>query len=536
VSITAGTLVLGSSTALSASAVTVAGGTLDLGQQTVANALTLNAGAILNGTLDLSQLTANAGLVGANLTGTGGFTRNGSGVLTLAGTNTFTGGVTVTTGTLAAGSASAFGANLVTVNGGTVNLGQQALGNSFVLNGGSIVNGTLALGKVTANAGNLGANLTGTTGFTKTGNAILTLSGANTYTGATVVNAGTLVAGSATAFAATNVTINGGILDLGGLTIANAVNVAGGELTGGTIAVSQVTPTSGKVSATLAGTGSLTKSGNSVFTLSGANTYQGGTTVAAGTLVATNAAAFGTGVVTVTGGTLDLGSLAIANNLTLQGGALTNAAAFAGLATVPATKVFTLNTDLGGTLNVLGTVDFVSGSYAGLTGTGLVKRSTPGLTLSSPTAFAGTFKVLAGGVVSITNAGALGTGTIAIAGGTVDLNGLSLTNTITLAGGGSILNSAADLVISLANGSYTAADLATGVRIGVTSTALLDLTGVTNDIVFMGGTMFNLDQYAGNLTVASGTLTMPSTLNLASLTLTGGVTDPTASPPRSRSP
>ncbi|NBR10540.1 MAG: hypothetical protein EBT98_12995, partial [Opitutaceae bacterium] len=284
VNITAGTLQLASATAVGGNAVTVAGGTLNLGQQVIANGVTLNSGAITNGTLALSQLTANAGTVAADLTGTGGFNRDGAGVLTLAGANTFTGGVTVTSGTLVAGSVGAFGANVVTVNGGVLDLGQQAVANSFTLNGGALVNGTLALGKVTANAGTLGAKLTGTTGFTKTGNGVLTLSGANTYTGGTTVNAGTLTAGSATAFSTGAVTIAGGFLDLGGQTIANNVTIAGGELTGGAINAGQVTLASGSISATLTGSGTLTKSGTGTFTLESANTYAGGTNLSGGKL------------------------------------------------------------------------------------------------------------------------------------------------------------------------------------------------------------------------------------------------------------
>ncbi|NBP46230.1 MAG: hypothetical protein EBU72_13635, partial [Betaproteobacteria bacterium] len=294
----------------------------------------------------------------------------------------------------------------------------------------------------------------------------------------------------------------------------------------GAINAGQVTLASGSISATLTGSGTLTKSGTGTFTLESANTYAGGTNLSGGKLVAGDVGAFGSGTVNVTAGTLDLGNLAVANNVTLQGGALLNAAEYVGTATVPATKVFTLDTDLGGTLNVLGTVDFTGGSYEGLTGTGLVKRSTGGLVvLSTPTTFAGTFKILAGGSVKITDPAALGTATIALAGGTLDLNGLSISNTITLTGGSTVLNPPADLVLSLANGSYVSTDLAAGVKIGVTSTALLDLTNVTNDIVFQGGTLLNLAGYAGNLTIASGTLAMPATLNFASLTMTGGVAD-----------
>jgi autotransporter-associated beta strand protein len=69
--------------------------------------------------------------------------------------------------------------------------------------------------------------------------------------------------------------------------------------------------TASSVSGVIAGVISLTKSGAGAMTVSGINTYSGGTTVSAGSLVAGRAGnAFGatTAAMTVNGGTLDLGS------------------------------------------------------------------------------------------------------------------------------------------------------------------------------------------------------------------------------------
>ncbi len=70
----------------------------------------------------------------------------------------------------------------------------------------------------------------------------------------------------------------------------------------------------------------ISKSGNSVFLLSGGGGYSGGTTITGGTLRISNASALGTGAVTVGGvgaGTLDLSNVAlIATNLTLNNGAM----------------------------------------------------------------------------------------------------------------------------------------------------------------------------------------------------------------------
>ena len=76
----------------------------------------------------------------------------------------------------------------------------------------------------------------------------------------------------------------------------------------------------------LGGTGKLVKAGEGVVKLTGANTYSGGTTVNAGTLLAQNASALGTGVVNITGGNLVIGAVMndySANEFHNTGGTLT---------------------------------------------------------------------------------------------------------------------------------------------------------------------------------------------------------------------
>ena len=80
----------------------------------------------------------------------------------------------------------------------------------------------------------LAANASG--GLTKVGSGVLTLSGANTYGGGTTVSNGTLRLANARALPPnTSVTLAGGTLDLGGLTVTNALTVIGGALTNGTL-------------------------------------------------------------------------------------------------------------------------------------------------------------------------------------------------------------------------------------------------------------------------------------------------------------
>ncbi|WP_188301929.1 autotransporter-associated beta strand repeat-containing protein, partial [Salmonella enterica] len=118
----------------------------------------------------------------------------------------------------------------------------------------------------------------------KSGDETLTLSGSNTYTGGTTINDGTLVATSVEALGSGDVT-NDAVLALN----------TGGDFTNN-----------------ISGSGQVVKSGDETLTLSGSNTYTGGTTINDGTLIATSVDALGSGDVTDnatlelnTGGTFD---------------------------------------------------------------------------------------------------------------------------------------------------------------------------------------------------------------------------------------
>ena len=130
----------------------------------------------------------------------------------------------------------------------------------------------------------------------------LTLTGANTYTVGTVINAGGIaLSGDGTLGNNANALwIGYGVLDLGGKTITQnkGVWLTDGILRNGTLSSSGgftlngASPGNGgfSVSANLAGSGALTKSGAGTATFSGVNTYTGNTTVSAGTLTLSAAA------------------------------------------------------------------------------------------------------------------------------------------------------------------------------------------------------------------------------------------------------
>ncbi|BCU78075.1 autotransporter-associated beta strand repeat-containing protein [Luteolibacter sp. LG18] len=137
--------------------------------------------------------------------------------------------------------------------------------------------------------------ITGTGILVKNGSAVSTLATNNSYSGQTTVNAGTLRIG------------NGGTSGTAG---------SGPIANGATLEFFRTdNPTVANV---ISGSGVLRQSGTGTLTLSGANTYTGGTTVSAGTLRASSNASVGVlpgGVVTVAdGGAFDLGGNATANN------------------------------------------------------------------------------------------------------------------------------------------------------------------------------------------------------------------------------
>ena len=315
----------------------------DAGSLTLSNTGTIS-GSGYNLTLTGAGNGSLAGIIG---TGSGSLTKSGNGTWTLGGANTYGGGTTVTGGTLALTGAGTLGSvdNSLTVNtGGTLDLGgtSQTVGN-FTGTGGTVAgNGgsaTLVIGYSNGTGGNFAGALTngtGTLALTKTGTGILTVSGTNVYGGATTISAGALNLQSNGAASGSGIAVtSGAALQLsGGITTTNAValtlngaglaaspigaleSVSGSNTYTGLITLgSDATISSATAATTLTlshtgtitgagfnltltgagngslasmigtGAGALVKNGSGTWTLGGANTYGGATTVNAGTLV-----------------------------------------------------------------------------------------------------------------------------------------------------------------------------------------------------------------------------------------------------------
>ena len=161
-------------------------------------ALTLNPGT--GTTHDYSGVIANGS---ANMT----LTKTGSGTQVLSGLNTYTGLTTVSEGTLAYGVTNSLSSGAVTVNGGTLDIktfsdtvGVVTLTNGSVTGTSGVLTGS---SYVFNGNGTASAILNGTGTATKSGAATTTtLSGNNTFTGATAVSSGTLELASASGQAA----------------------------------------------------------------------------------------------------------------------------------------------------------------------------------------------------------------------------------------------------------------------------------------------------------------------------------------------
>lgn len=186
--------------------------------------------------------------------------KEGVGTWVLSGANTYTGVTTLTAGTLSVntinnggvagsiGAATNAAANLV-FNGGTLQYtGVTASTNrNFTINAGTTA--TIQVDGGTGVVLTISGASTATTGaLTKTGTGTLTLSGANLYTGATAINAGTVVASNANALGnGSAVTVaNGATLDVGTTNVT--VNAVYTQQAGSTLKVTIASPSSsGKI-------------------------------------------------------------------------------------------------------------------------------------------------------------------------------------------------------------------------------------------------------------------------------------------------
>ncbi|MEI6658567.1 MAG: autotransporter-associated beta strand repeat-containing protein [Planctomycetota bacterium] len=448
---------------------------LSSGTQSIASAVTLGAGG--NWAINGSGRVIVAGAIDEASLGFG-LTKTGTGTLQLSGTNRFSGGFILSSGTVVISSTSALGTGSLTLAGGTLDIATA---------GGDVAYAT----GVTADATILSNLATGTAGITHTlgtlsiGSSVLTIG-----RGAAVTSGTAGIAFGATTLSgnASFTTGSGALLTLGGLS-------------------------DGGVART------LTKSGSGGLTLRGAaGSISDGTVmnVAAGTLTLADAAALGSSVTSITmiGGTVALGAPTTLAGLTGTGGGIA----------------------LGG--NTLTVNTATSGTFAGgISGSGtLTKTGTGTLALSGATTFGGTVNVNQGTLASATSNTLSGSAAMVVAGGVFDVRtfndsigtfsitsgSLVGTSTLTAAtyafGGGTVAsNLGAGTVSVTANTSLLGVssagtvDVASGtLTLGSAGRLVVqpNVTGSAGAVITLAGNeSFNSLAGGVNVAVGSGTLT-----------------------------
>ncbi len=413
------------------------------------------------------------------------------------------------------------GLEAITVNGGTLR----------VSTGVSSLPGTVTLNTSTAtiqvtNVGselNLNGVVSGTQGFSKTGNGILYLSQSNNYVGPVVINGGSVLVTGSTLAASTVSVASGGTLGGTG-TVNGAVSVASGGtlapgVTVGTLHSANVTLSSGATFA-VGITGATVDTQYDQLDANGTVNLGGATLALSGAFVPTTGQSFmlidndGSDAVTGTFAGLSQGSIVNFNGVTLAvsyTGGTGNDVVLTAVVILPTTTVVSLNRASGNPRNtpsVTWTITFANpvdgltpANFAvvptGLGGTptvtGVSEASGPPATQWNVTASTGT------------GSGTLGLNLVNDSGLTHDVTNLPFTGQVF-----NIDRAPPTVTITVADTSLTA--------------------GETSPVSFVFSEAVNQVPPA-NLTVANGTLSSLTTSNnitwTSTLTPTAGISDPT---------
>jgi fibronectin-binding autotransporter adhesin len=443
--------------------------------------------------------------------------KTGASTFSLTGMNTYAGGTTISGGTLIVNSAASLGNN----SGGlTMNAGTLEVASSFSTSRAITLNSAASTFLIDpSQTYTVTSGITGTGALNKTGTGTMVLSGANTYSGGTIVSAGTLRLGAADRLLNTGaVTISGGTFDLqtfsetvGVITLSSGSIVGTGTLTGSAYAFE-----AGTVSPSLGGTGALTKTTAGTLTLSGANTYSGGTTIQGGTVVINSSANLGNvaGALTINGGTLEIAT---------------------GFTTARAISLG----DLASTFQIDPGVTYTVSSS--ISGTGALNKTGSGtMALSGANTYSGGTVVSAGTLRVNANERIANTSDLTVAGGTFNVQAFSETVANVTLSSGSITGTGTltGSTFTLQSGNATAILAGSGATMTKTTAGTVTLTGAntfTGATTINGGTLTASSSSGSALGGTSGvTVNSGGTLllgadnqinNAATITLAGGTLD-----------
>ena len=387
--ISGGTLSLASASALPGGTISFAGGTL---QYSSANMVDYS-GDFANSSGPIAidtngQTVTFAGAIAAS--NSGGLTKIGAGLLTLTGSNAYSGNTTISGGTLSIG------------NGGS---GENLASTSISDSGALVFNHSDAL--------TYGGVISGNGSLAKSGTGMLTLSGTGSFTGGTTIGGGILGLASSIALPA------GGPIRFAGGTLqyspSNTVDFSSDFAnSSGPMAIDtngQNVTFAGAIAAS--NNGGLTKKGAGILTLLGTDSYTGGTTIAAGVLSISSTAALP--------GWAWSGTYSVASGAALAvGDAVTdgNVAMMLGTGNFAAGSGLGFDTTAGNRTYAVNLANPASGAL------GLVKIGANALTLSGSNGYTGG-TTISGGTLALSGSGTLGapSGVLALSGGMLDLGG-----------------------------------------------------------------------------------------------------------------
>ena len=215
----------------------------------------------------------------ADISGAGGLSKQGVGKLSLAGTNTFLGGVMLEDGTLGIASESSLGTGLVTFSGGTL-----AFDASFDLSANRqlvIDSGSDAAFDTNGHDVSILGNIRGTGRLQKSGSGRLKLAGTGTFTSVD------LMGGVFEVDADSNLGATGGQLTFSGATLAFGAEFAPAAARNIMLNTFGAIDTNGfniNIRSAIAGSGDLIKLGEGALGLMGTSSYTGNTQVIGGQL------------------------------------------------------------------------------------------------------------------------------------------------------------------------------------------------------------------------------------------------------------
>uniref|UniRef100_UPI003AB8EE82 autotransporter-associated beta strand repeat-containing protein n=3 Tax=Akkermansia TaxID=239934 RepID=UPI003AB8EE82 len=345
-----------------------------LGSLTLQNGAVWTLTGTKHNTLNTLNLTMDASSVLVNTSGNGFYVLNGSHRI-----NTLS---------------SASGMSVFTSNG-EFNNNKMTISGATAFN---IARGNFALDDTSTADLKIDVIVQGGSNITKTGDGVLQLTRANTYSGQTLLKEGTLLLTGAATLG------NGaGAVTLGGNGDAFLTFAVDGDRTVGNA---------------IGGTGTFTQKGSGIVTLGGANTYTGITSVEAGTLKAGSATAFGTSSVSLSSGaTLDIGDYALGNAVAVKAGAsgaLSTASIISNGGTLGSLTLGSYSR-----LNVDGSMALASGAALTFDMTGLTAGDNALVTLTGGLTVSGTHNLTLSNYETLTDSGnysllTVGTGTLMV--------------------------------------------------------------------------------------------------------------------------